>query len=203
MQEVSYVDRLIVVMERMGVSYAIVGGLAAIAWGVPRFTRDVDLVATLPPVRAELIRLGEAMAAAGLSPMEPEHFAELAASSVKHGTPFNLMTTSAEKIEISPTGDSEAGQVAATVIKMRCRLETAGGQEAWFATPEGAIIGKLYFYWLGSDRQMRDIASILQVQAAAGRELDLGAIGDWARDYDAGLYQAWIEVLDVVGIDRG
>ena len=43
--------------------------------------------------------------------------------------------------------------LAAVVLGMRCRLETAGGQTAWFATPEGAIIGKLYFYWSGEQRE--------------------------------------------------
>jgi hypothetical protein len=201
MSDMLYVDRLVELLERVGIDYAIVGGLAAIAWGVPRFTQDVDLVAALPLAREELVRLGEEMGAAGLSTMEPAHFAEVALSSVERGITLSFLTPAVEKIDISPTGSSEAGRVAATVLGMRCRLETAGGQEAWFATPEGTIIGKLYFYWLGSDRQMRDVASILQVQMAAGQELDLRAIGEWARGHNAGLYQAWIETLDAVGID--
>ncbi len=48
MNGMAYVDRLIKVLESTKVEYAIVGGLAAIAWGVPRFTQDVDLVAELP-----------------------------------------------------------------------------------------------------------------------------------------------------------
>ena len=203
MNGMEYIDRLVEVLERTGIPYAIVGGLAAIAWGVPRFTQDVDLVATLPVALEKLTQLGEEMATSGLSAMEPTHFAELAFSSVDNGVTLSFMTPSIEKIDISPTGRSEAGRVAATVLGMRCRLETAGGQEAWFATPEGTIIGKLYFYWLGSDRQMRDVASILQVQTAAGRELDLRAIGEWARGHNAGLYQAWIETLDAVGIEQG
>jgi hypothetical protein len=145
----AFVDRLVEVLESVGIQYAIVGGLAAIAWGVPRFTQDVDLVAELPAELDELARWGERMAAAGLSAMEPDHFAQAAASSVSHGATFSFMTPAAEKIDISPIGTSEAGRVAATVLGMRCRLETA-----WFATPEGTIIDKLFFYWLGSDRQM-------------------------------------------------
>ena len=200
MNSMAYVDRLVEVLESAGIQYAIVGGLAAIAWGVPRFTQDVDLVAELPGELDELTRLGERMGAAGLSAMEPEHFAELAASSVSHGATFSFMTAAVEKIDISPIGRSEAGRVAATVLGMRCRLETAGGQTAWFATPEGTIIGKLYFYWLGSDRQMRDIANVLQVQAAAGKELNLESIGKWARAFNPGLYQAWLETLGAVGL---
>ncbi len=200
MNSMAFVDRLVEVLESAGIQYAIVGGLAAIAWGVPRSTQDVDLVAELPADLEELTRLGERMGAAGLSAMEPDHFAEVAASSVTHGATFSFMTPAIEKIDISPTGRSEAGRVAATVLGLRCRLETAGGQTVWFATPEGTIIGKLYFYWLGSDRQMRDIANILRVQAAAGRDLNLETIGEWARAFNPGLYQAWVETLDAVGL---
>ena len=202
MNGMAYVDRLVEVLESVGIEYAIVGGLAAIAWGVPRFTQDVDLVAELPADLNALIKLGEQMRAAGLSAMEADHFAEVAASSLRHGVTFSFVTPDVDKIDISPvSARSEAGRVAATVLGLRCRLKTAGGRTAWFATPEGTIIGKLYFYWLGSDRQMRDVASILQVQRAAGRELDLEMIGEWAREFDPGLYQAWLETLDAVDLD--
>jgi hypothetical protein len=204
MNGLAYVDRLVEVLDSAGIEYAIVGGLAAIAWGVPRFTQGVDLVADLPANLDELARLGERMRAAGLSPMEPDHFAEVAANSVRNGVTFSFMTPAAEKIDISPISvRSEVGQVAAMVLGLRCRLETAGGRMAWFATPEGTIIGKLYFYWLGSDRQIRDIANVLQVQAAAGKELDVGMIGTWARGFDPGLYQAWLETLDALGLESG
>ena len=202
MNGMAYVDRLVEVLESVGIKYAIVGGLAAIAWGVPRFTQDVDLVAELPADLNALIKLGEQMRAAGLSAMEADHFAEVAASSLRHGVTFSFVTPDVDKIDISPvSARSEAGRVAATEQGLRCRQETAGGRTAWFATPEGTIIGKLYFYWLGSDRQMRDVANILQVQRAAGRELDLEMIGEWAREFDPGLYQAWLETLDAVGLD--
>ena len=94
----------------------------------------------------------------------------------------------------------EAGQVAATVLGLRCRLEAAGGQIAWFATPEGTIIGELYSHWFGSDRPMRSFANILRIQAAAGKELDPEMIGGWARGFDPGLHQAWLEKLDAVGL---
>lgn len=202
MNGLAYVDRLVEVLEGAGIQYAIVGGLAAIAWGVPRFTQDVDLVAKLPENLDELARLGERLRAAGLSAMEPDHFAEVAADSVRHGATLSFMTPTVEKIDISPISvRSEAGRVAATTLGLRCRLETASGRMAWFATPEGTIIGKLYFYWLGSDRQLRDIANVLQVQTAAGRQLDVEMIGRWARAFNPGLYQAWLETLDALGLE--
>lgn len=84
---------------------------------------------------------------------------------------------------------------------MRCRLEIAGGKTAWLATSEGTLIVQL-FNWQWSDRQLHDIANILQVQAAAGKGLDPEIIGEWAQGFNPGLYQAWLEALDLVGLDE-
>jgi hypothetical protein len=197
------VDRMTSVLDRAGIDYAVVGELAAIAWGLPRFTHRIELVAPLPGDRKGMRHLGEELKAAGLSELESSRFTDMAMSSVKQGTTLGFETLGAIKVDIIPSGGTGAGRVASTVLGMRSYIETAGGHKAWFASPEGTIIYKLYQYWLGNDRSMRDVASILQIQAAAGRDLDLEAIEDWARDYDAGLYQAWIEVLDAVGIEQG
>ena len=99
MNSMAFVDRLVVVLEAANIPYAIVGGLAAIAWGVPRFTQDVDLVAELPANLDDLFRLGEQMRAAGLTAMEPDHFAEVAAVCVEHGSTLSFMTPAVEKID--------------------------------------------------------------------------------------------------------
>ena len=57
MNSMAYVDRLVEVLDSAGIQYAIVGGLAAIAWGVPRFTQGVDLVAELPGELDELTQV--------------------------------------------------------------------------------------------------------------------------------------------------
>lgn len=37
-------DRLVLALDSAGVSYALVGGLAVAVWGVPRATKDIDLL---------------------------------------------------------------------------------------------------------------------------------------------------------------
>jgi len=152
-------------IEDMGSEYAIVGGLAAIAWGMPRFNQGVDLMAELSVDLHGLIWLGQRMSAAGLSVMEPDHFAEVATSRIGHGVSSSFVTPAVTRL----TFLRSAPRLRRAGLCLCCRLETAGGRTAWFATPESTIIGKLCFYWFVSDRQMRDIANVLQVQAGAGR----------------------------------
>ena len=54
-------DAALDVLECLGLRYAVVGGLAVGAWGVPRATKDVDLYAELaaalrPRLRQELMQ---------------------------------------------------------------------------------------------------------------------------------------------------
>lgn len=46
--------RLVSVLERARVPYAVIGGLAVAAWGVPRATEDIDLLADATPTSANL-----------------------------------------------------------------------------------------------------------------------------------------------------
>jgi hypothetical protein len=203
MNVMATVDRMTGVLDRAGIDYAVVGELAVIAWGLPRFTHRIELVAPLPHDRKGMRHLEEELRAAGLWELESNRFTNLALSCVEQGRMLNFETPGAIQVDILPSGSAEVRGVASTVLGMRGHVETAGGQKTWFASPEGTIIHKLYCYWSGDDGSMRDVASILQVQNAAGRDLNLKAVGDWAREYDPGLYQAWIEVLDAVGIGGG
>ncbi len=45
--------RLVRVLERARVPHAVIGGLAVAAWGVPRATEDIDLLAAATPASAE------------------------------------------------------------------------------------------------------------------------------------------------------
>lgn len=53
-------DAVIEALDRLGLRYAVVGGLAVSAWGAPRATKDVDLYAELasdmrPALRREAL----------------------------------------------------------------------------------------------------------------------------------------------------
>jgi hypothetical protein len=73
--EVHSVEAIITAFNAASVQYLIVGGLAAVARGYERFTRDVDLVIGLEPENVArgfhaLLRIGYQMAV----PVSPEEF---------------------------------------------------------------------------------------------------------------------------------
>ena len=58
------------------------------------------------------------------------------------------------------------------------RLKSEGFYDAWFASPENVILMKLrYFQEGGSEKHLRDIASILLVQ---GEAVDRTYLDEWA-----------------------
>lgn len=70
------VEAIVDGLNRAGVRYLIVGGLAVVAHGFVRFTADIDLV--LDPDPAAMRRAIEALAALGYRPRAPVAFEEFA-----------------------------------------------------------------------------------------------------------------------------
>ena len=64
--------RLFETLETEGVRYLVVGGLAMVLYGAPRFTADVDLMVDLSP--QNLTRLKNALEKLGLEPSAPMKF---------------------------------------------------------------------------------------------------------------------------------
>lgn len=70
------VTELLRALSERKVRYVVVGGVAAIAHGVLRFTRDLDLVIRLD--RDNLLSAGEAFRSCGYVPRQPVTFSEFA-----------------------------------------------------------------------------------------------------------------------------
>ena len=60
MSEPDLVGLFVAPLQRLGLDYMVTGGVAAVAYGDPRFTRDVDIVLAL--ARAEVGSFAEAFA---------------------------------------------------------------------------------------------------------------------------------------------
>jgi Domain of unknown function (DUF1814). len=166
--------RILETLDRMEIPYLVGGSVASSIYGIPRMTRDVDLVVDL---RAAQI----------------EEFAELLKSDFyadpnmmrdawRSGRACNLIHyASAYKFDLFPLKSDEYSQ---TQMRRRTYRETrsVAGEpiECAVATAEDTLLNKLSWYRAGgetSERQWDDVRGILRVQGGA---LDLEYLQTWA-----------------------
>ena len=158
------------VLESLGVEYMIGGSQAAMYYGEPRLTRDVDVIVKL--------RLDDLLAFVARFPADEFYLDEQTArEAVDSSGQFNIIhPTSGLKIDVYVNPDSLYDR---TRLARRRRLPLVPGVEAYFACPEDVILYKLlYAQQVASDLHVRDVLGILRV---SGSELDEAYITEWAR----------------------
>jgi hypothetical protein len=121
----------------MGIRYFVTGSTATIAYGEPRFTNDIDIVVDLP---ANMI--GEFC----------RHFPEndyyvsdaAALDAVRTKTQFNIVHgASGLKVNVMIPVDSPFNR---SLFARTREMSIDGGPDAWFASPEDAILKKMVYY---------------------------------------------------------
>lgn len=170
---------LVQVLEDLEIPYAVAGSVAAIAYGEPRATRDIDVVVDL--TAADLGRLKDRFP-------EGEFYLDedAAREAVSRRGQFNIIhPSSGFRLDLFVAGDRiEHRQVA------RAReLPAIGERTARFSPPEELILKKLQYYAAGaSDRHLRDIGAMLQVsgdiidRSLVEREAEALGLGElWRR----------------------
>ena len=164
--------------ERHDVPYRVVGSIASIAYSEPRFTNDIDILVEL---RVDLVESIEQEFPS------PEYYLSLDAvrSAIRSRRQFNVIhVPSGLKLDIIQCKDSEFGRLD---ISQGQRLKSDGFYDAWFASPENVILMKLRFFKVGgSDKHLRDTASILLVQ---GSRIDRDYITKWSQQL--GVSEEW------------
>lgn len=168
-------DLFLIFMRRFnqaGFRYVIGGSVAAIFYGEPRMTDDVDLVVFLN--EADIRRLLEVFPRAEFYvPPEEVIVAEVARPQRGH---FNLihMNTSF-KADVYPAGRDELN---AWAFRHKRPVEYEG-ETLVLAPPEYVIVRKLeYFREGGSDKHLRDIRGMLKV---SGEQLNRSDLDEWVR----------------------
>lgn len=145
---------LILALEELRIPYALGGSIAAIAYGEPRTTLDIDVVADL--VAEDVERLKTRFP-------EPEFFldAKAALEAVIERAQFNIIhISSAMKIDVFVPSDD----VARSQIYRSRRFSVLPGLAAEVSPPEELIVKKMVYYREGgSERHLRDVASMLSV----------------------------------------
>jgi hypothetical protein len=170
-------------LETQGLAYMLVGSIASAAFGEPRLTHDIDIVVQLSAVEVD-----------GLCRAFPDpefYVSESAARQavLSHGQ-FNVLhPTSGNKIDFMMARDDAWGR---SQMARRVRQWILPDREGFIAAPEDVIIGKLWYFQVGgSEKHLRDIASMLRV---SGDEIDIDYVDRWAKQL--GLEAGWQAVLD-------
>ena len=169
-QAPSLVSLFVAPINRANIEYMVTGGLAAVVYGHPRLTLDVDLVIRLAPKDAPRF-------AALWSPDEfygPPIEAILEERERPEHGHFNVIhRDSAMRADIYLAGDSELN---AWALQHRS-LRTVEGEVVQFAPIEYVIVMKLrYFQMGGSDRHLRDVTRMMEI---SGSEVDLPTLPHW------------------------
>ncbi|UCF20859.1 MAG: hypothetical protein JSU87_05480 [Gemmatimonadota bacterium] len=146
-------------LHQTGLDYMVTGAVAAIAYGEPRMTNDVDLVVRLGPGDAETLILAFASPEYYVPPLE---VIEEERRRPRYGH-FNIIhRDTALRADIYVVGDDPLHEWAMA----RRRRASIGGDAVWFAPLEYVIVRKLeYFQQSGSDRHLRDIVGMLRLSS--------------------------------------
>ena len=167
-------------LERAGIPYMVTGSLASSFHGEPRTTRDVDLV--IDPTPQALTAFVDRLPASEFSVD-----ADAARVALQERSQFNIVEVETGwKVDFLVRKDRP---FSVEEFERRMPAELLG-RRAFIATAEDTIIAKLEWAMAGeSERQMRDVASIL---AVSGESLDFSYLERWTRQL--GLTTVWEQV---------
>lgn len=163
--------------ESRGIHYRIVGSMASMAYGEPRFTNDVDIVAEL-----SLEKVADLCAVFA----SPAYYVSEQAvrEAVIRRSQFNIIhPASGLKVDVIVPPHTEFARSEKTRMK---RITSPGEYSAWFGSPEDVLLYKLVYFQLGgggSEKHLRDIAGIMKL---LGDKLDRGYIAEWVSKLSIG-----------------
>jgi hypothetical protein len=168
-------------LNRLDLPYAVGGSVAAMAYGEPRFTRDLDVVVQLDPASVDRFLAAFPRPAFYVDP-------PLVRETARRGGTFNVIhPESGLKLDVFVPSDAiQRGQVA----NARPLRQAQG--EVRISPPEELIVMKLRYYADSeSERHLRDIASMLRISPDA---IDRGRVAELAEG--EGLLDLWQQVVE-------
>lgn len=185
MEQPEFVEFVLDALDHTGISYAIVGSFASIAYGEPRYTNDIDILIQIDAV--QLPKLCQRF------PAPDWYVSESAAQeAVTRKSQFNVIhTLSGNKADFMVAGDSEWYLLQ---FERRIEVRLLPDRMGFAVHPEDIILGKPKFYAEGgSEKHLRDIAGIL----AVSRDLvDIDHVAEWATRIN--VHNEWHALLKTI-----
>jgi len=175
-------QRMVEALEESGIPYLVTGSVAAMAYGEPRLTNDIDIVAAIEERHVPGL----------LAAFPAEEFyvsEEMIREAIRRRLQFHIIhPSSGLKVDIIIRKDTPFDISRFSRIR---RISPAESYSASFAAPEDIIVMKMRYYLDGgSEKHLRDITGILKVSRG---EVDLNYIADWSRRL--GLTEVWQMIL--------
>lgn len=175
MEQAELLTFAISVLERTNIPYMIVGSFASGAYGEPRLTQDIDIV--IQPTVRQLDQLCDEF------PSDDFYVSlDAAKEALRSSGQFNVLDpSSGNKIDFMIARSDEWGRQQ---LARRQRVLITPQREGYTARPEDIILSKMLYYQEGgSEKHLRDIASMLKV---SGDQIDLAYLAKWVADLGVG-----------------
>jgi hypothetical protein len=155
-------------LDALGIDYMLTGSVASSLQGEPRASHDIDIVIALPA--PEIARFCQSFASPDLFLQQ-----ESVVDAVQTSSQFNMLhLAGGDKVDfwLLTSDPFDRSRFA------RKRVEMVFGTPIKVSAPEDTILAKLRWAKLmgGSDKQLQDVASIVDVRGAT---LDLDYLKRW------------------------
>jgi hypothetical protein len=162
--------KIVDVLEDLQIPYLVTGAVASIAYGEPRLTNDIDIVADLKEEQVDSL----------MRAFPPDDFymdEEMVRQAIQDHGQFNIIhPSSGLKVDVMIKKKTPHDKSRFERIR---RIYPMGTYQADFAAPEDVIIERMEYYKEGgSDKHLRDIAGILKI---SGESVDRKYILEWAQ----------------------